>query len=74
VTARLRRAREGRGDRPIVQDTILQALVKPSTPRVFTHNNCGGWVLFEIGGGRCLECAAFPVPPPEYAKPEAGAA
>ena len=72
--SRLARAREARRDRPMVQDTILQALDRPSVPRVWAHIDCGGWVLFEIGGGRCLECGAFPVPVGEYSKPEAGAA
>jgi hypothetical protein len=58
----------------LIQETIGQALIRPSVPRVFVHLDCGGWVLFEIQGGRCLECGAFPVRPGEYAKPTAGAA
>lgn len=52
-----------------VQETLNQALFRPSVPRVFIHVGCGGWVLFEIPGGRCLECGAFPVRPGQYAKP-----
>jgi hypothetical protein len=56
-----------------IQETIGQALVRPSAPRVFVHLDCGGWVLFEIRGGFCLECGSGPLSTTEYAKPEAGA-
>lgn len=44
-----------------VQETILQALVSPQVPRVFIHSGCGGWVLFSLGGGQCLECGSYPL-------------
>jgi hypothetical protein len=52
-----------------VQETITQALVRPSVPRVFTHTGCGGWVLFDLKGGTCIECGAGPLEPGQYAKP-----
>lgn len=57
-----------------VQETVDQALTRPSVPRVFIHLDCGGWVLWEIRGGFCLECGAGPLEPEQYAKPTAGAA
>lgn len=57
-----------------VQETLEQALVRPSVPRVFIHVACGGWVLFDLEGGTCLECRAGPLEPEQYAKPAAGAA
>lgn len=44
-----------------VQMDIFQALQKPSAPRVHVHVGCGGFVLHELGGGRCLECGAYPL-------------
>jgi hypothetical protein len=73
MTPRLTRAREAARDRPAVQDTITQALVRPSVPRVFTHNGCGGWVLWDLEGGFCLDCGAGPLRPGEYRKPGAAA-
>lgn len=57
-----------------VQETIGQARFRPSVPRVFIHVACGGWVLFDLEGGTCLECGAGPLEPEQYAKPAAGAA
>ena len=53
----------------LVQETLEQAAVRPSVPRVFVHLGCGGWVLFSLAGGKCLECGAGPLKPREYAKP-----
>lgn len=57
-----------------IQETIDQALIRPSVPRVFIHLDCGGWVLWDLSGGYCLECAAGPLGVDEYAKPTAGEA
>ena len=56
-----------------VQETILQALVRPGERRVFTHDGCGGWVLFNVAGGYCLACGAAPVRPADYHKPQTAA-
>ena len=74
VTARLTPAREGGGEQPIVQETLDQAQVRPSVPRVFAHVGCGGWVLWDMRGGFCLECGSGPLGVDEYAKPETGPA
>ncbi len=58
----------GAGPEP-VQETIFQALVRPSEPRIYVHNDCGGYVLFDLAGGYCLACGAAPVRPAEYHKP-----
>jgi hypothetical protein len=52
-----------------VQETIEQALIRPKVPRVFEHVGCGGWVLFSLAGGFCLECQAGPLTPKEYDTP-----
>ena len=52
-----------------VQETIGQALVRPSVRRIWAHVECGGWVLFEVRGGFCLSCGAGPLGVDEYAKP-----
>lgn len=57
-----------------IQETIGQALIRPSVPRVFIHVDCGGWVLFSLEGGTCLECGTGPLTLEQYAKPTAGAA
>lgn len=57
----------------IVQETLDQALVRPSDRRVFAHSGCGGWVLFSLDGGHCLACGAGPLHVGEYEKPEAAA-
>jgi hypothetical protein len=54
----------------IIRETLDEALVKPSTPRVFAHVGCGGWVLFDLRGGFCIRCHAGPVKPGDYEKPE----
>ena len=58
-----------------VQETIDQALISPRVPRVFIHltGGCNGWVLFDLRGGKCLQCGTHPVPEGEYAKPSARA-
>lgn len=56
-----------------VQETLGQALVRPSERRVFTHNGCGGWVLFDLQGGYCLACDAAPLRATEYHKPQTAA-
>jgi hypothetical protein len=53
----------------VIQETITQALVQPAVPRVFIHLECGGWVLWSLAGGFCLECGAGPLKPGEYDKP-----
>jgi hypothetical protein len=53
-----------------VQETLGQALVRPSERRVFTHDGCGGWVLFDLQGGYCIACGARPLRAAEYSKPE----
>lgn len=55
------------------QETLGQALVRPSERRVFTHNGCGGWVLFDLQGGYCLACDAAPLRATEYHKPQTAA-
>ena len=55
------------------QETLDEAMVRPSARRVFTHNGCGGYVLFEIDGGHCIACGAAPVRPAEYSKPQTAA-
>jgi hypothetical protein len=57
-----------------IQETIGQALIRPSVPRVFIHLECAGWVLWDMRGGFCLECGAGPLGTDEYAKPQVGAA
>lgn len=57
-----------------IQQTIGQALIRPSARRIWVHLECGGYVLFDLAGGFCLECGAGPLKPAEYAKPQAGAA
>lgn len=52
-----------------IQQSLDEALVSPSTPRVFTHRDCGGFVLFSLDGGWCLSCTAGPLVHGEYAKP-----
>jgi hypothetical protein len=69
MTARVTPAREGGGRGTLVQDTLEQALVRPSARRIWVHLECGGWVLFSLAGGFCLECDAGPLRPEEYAKP-----
>jgi hypothetical protein len=51
------------------QETLDQAITRPSVPRVFAHVGCGGWVIFELAGGYCLTCQAGPLKVTEYAKP-----
>jgi hypothetical protein len=53
----------------VIQETLDQALVRPADRRVWAHVGCGGWVLFDLRGGFCVECGAGPIPPAEYAKP-----
>lgn len=53
-----------------VQESLLDALIQPKTPRVFTHVGCGGWVLFRVDGGHCLTCQAGPLHVGDYQKPE----
>jgi hypothetical protein len=53
----------------LVQETLGQALTRPSVPRVFVHLGCGGYVLWDLRGGYCLHCEAGPLKPAEYAKP-----
>jgi hypothetical protein len=67
--ARVTPAREGGGNGTLVQDTIDQALVRPSGRRIWVHLECGGWVLFDLEGGKCIACGAGPLKPDEYAKP-----
>jgi hypothetical protein len=57
---------------PSVQQTITQALTRPSERRVWIHVGCGGWVLFDLRGGFCLHCQAGPLCPGDYEKPAAG--
>jgi hypothetical protein len=52
-----------------VQETLDQAAVRPSVPRVFVHLGCGGYMLWSLAGGFCLQCKAGPLKPAEYAKP-----
>ena len=60
------------GPEPI-QETLAQALVRPGERRVFTHDGCGGYVLFDLAGGQCLSCGARPLRAAEYSKPRAAA-
>ena len=60
------------GPEPL-QETLGQALVRPGERRVFTHNGCGGWVLFDLAGGYCIACGAEPLRAAEYSKPRPGA-
>lgn len=62
----------GAGPEP-VQETLLQALVRPGERRVFTHDGCGGWVLFDLAGGYCIACGAEPLRATEYSKPQTAA-
>ena len=62
----------GAGPEP-VQETIFQALVRPSEPRIYVHNDCAGYVLFDLAGGYCLACGAAPVRATEYHKPQTAA-
>jgi hypothetical protein len=55
----------------VIQETLGQALTRPSARRVFIHTGCGGWVLFELDGGHCLECGAGPLHAGDYHKPGA---
>ena len=55
------------------QETLGQALVRPFELRVFTHDSCGGWVLFDLAGGYCLACGAAPVRATQYSKPQTAA-
>lgn len=56
-----------------LQQTITQALTRPSERRVWVHKGCGGWVLFDLAGGRCLHCEAAPLHVGEYEKAERAA-
>lgn len=62
----------GAGPEP-VQETIFQAMVRPGERRIFTHNGCGGWVLFDLAGGYCIACGAEPLRATEYSKPRPAA-
>lgn len=62
----------GAGPEP-VQETLFQALVRPSERRVFTHDGCGGWVLFDLQGGYCLACDARRLRSAHYHKPQTAA-
>lgn len=68
----LGRSTPGAGSGNAIQETLDQALTKPSARRVFTHDGCGGWVLFDLQGGWCLHCDAGPLHVGEYGKPTAG--
>lgn len=52
-----------------IQETIFEALDRPSIPRVFVHLDCGGYVLWNLQGGTCQRCGHGPVRSGEYAKP-----
>jgi hypothetical protein len=52
----------------LIQESLEQALTLPSVPRVWTHVDCGGYVLFTLQGGMCLHCKAGPLHPGEYEK------
>jgi hypothetical protein len=51
-----------------LQQTLEQALVQPSAPRLWTHTDCGGYVLWRIQGGFCLHCKAGPLHVGDYQK------
>ena len=53
-----------------VQETLEQALVQPAARRLWTHNGCGGYVLWNLQGGFCLHCHAAPLHAGEYEKAE----
>ena len=68
-----RRAGGGGAEPGPVQETLAQALARPRERRVFTHDGCGGWVLFDLAGGQCLSCGARPLRAAEYSKPRGAA-
>jgi hypothetical protein len=58
----------------LIQESLDQALTLPSAPRLWTHVDCGGYVLFALEGGTCLHCKAGPLHVGEYEKATGAAA